>query len=90
MKCQLLCRPCPVAKGAEDRPEPTHGTYYVYWYYGCRCESCKAATARKSALLRAKRLGKDAVNGEFSVTEARNGEGSECVSAAQSPLPLPR
>ena len=41
--------PCHVAKGAEDRPEPTHGTYYVYWYYGCRCESCKAANARKSA-----------------------------------------
>jgi 5-methylcytosine-specific restriction endonuclease McrA len=25
-KCQLLCRPCHVAKGAEDRPEPAHGT----------------------------------------------------------------
>jgi hypothetical protein len=90
LKCQLLCRPCHVAKGAEDRPEPTHGTYYVYWYYGCRCESCKAANARKSAALRAKRLEKDAVNGEFSVTEARNDDGPGCVSAAQSPLSLPR
>ena len=59
LKCQLLCRPCHVAKGAEDRPEPTTGTYYVYWYYGCRCESCKAANARKSAALRVKRLEKD-------------------------------
>jgi hypothetical protein len=52
-----------VAKGAEDRPEPAHGTYYVYWYYGCRCESCEAANARKSAALRAKRLEKYARNG---------------------------
>ena len=31
-KCQLLCKPRHVAKGAEDRPELAHGTYYVYWY----------------------------------------------------------
>jgi hypothetical protein len=31
-KTQLLCKPCHVAKGAEDRPELRHGTYYVYWY----------------------------------------------------------
>jgi hypothetical protein len=31
-KCQLRCKPCHVAKGAEDRPELAHGTYYVYWY----------------------------------------------------------
>jgi hypothetical protein len=52
LKCQLLCRPCHVAKGAEDRPEPTHGTYYVYWYYrlsvrvmqgGERSEECCAS-----------------------------------------------
>jgi 5-methylcytosine-specific restriction endonuclease McrA len=35
-KCQLLCKPCHVAKGAEDRPELKHGTYHVYWYWNCR------------------------------------------------------
>ena len=54
-KCQLLCKPCHVAKGAEDRPEPKHGTYYVYWYWNCRCELCKAANAAKSAALAAKK-----------------------------------
>ena len=29
-KTQLLCKPCHVAKGAEDRPELPHGVYYVY------------------------------------------------------------
>ena len=29
---KLLCKSCHVAKGAEDRPELAHGTYYVYWY----------------------------------------------------------
>jgi 5-methylcytosine-specific restriction endonuclease McrA len=48
LKCQLLCRECHVAKGIEDRPEPAH-SYYRYWYYGCRCATCKAANARKSA-----------------------------------------
>jgi hypothetical protein len=43
------------AKGAEDRPELKHGTYHVYWYWNCRCDPCKAANARKSAALRAKR-----------------------------------
>jgi hypothetical protein len=55
-KCQLLCKPCHVAKGAEDRPELKHGTYHVYWYWNCRCDLCKAANARKSADLRAKKL----------------------------------
>jgi hypothetical protein len=55
-KCQLLCKPCHVAKGAEDRPALIHGTYHVYWYWNCRCQDCKAANARKSAALRAKRL----------------------------------
>ena len=55
-RTQLLCKPCHVAKGTEDRPEPVHGTYYVYWYYSCRCTACKAANACKSAALRAKRL----------------------------------
>lgn len=54
-KCQLLCKPCHVAKGAEDRPEPKHGTYYVYWYWNCRCDPCKAANAAKSAALAAKK-----------------------------------
>jgi hypothetical protein len=35
LKTQLLCRPCHVVKGKEDRPEPSHG-YYRYWYYGYR------------------------------------------------------
>jgi hypothetical protein len=54
-KCQLLCRKDHVAKGAEDRPTLNHGTYYVYWYYGCRCPECKAANAAKSARMRAQR-----------------------------------
>lgn len=54
-KCQLLCKPCHVAKGAEDRPELAHGTYYVYWYWNCRCDLCKAANAAKSATLAAKK-----------------------------------
>ena len=54
-KCQLLCPPCHLAKAREDRPEPAH-SYYRYWYYGCRCEICRAANAAKSARLRARRL----------------------------------
>jgi hypothetical protein len=54
-KTQLLCKPCHVTKGAEDRPELRHGTYHVYWYWNCRCRECKAANARQSAALRAKR-----------------------------------
>ena len=53
LKCQLLCRPCHLEKGVEDRPEPAH-SYYRYWYYGCRCEVCRAANARKSAAQRAR------------------------------------
>jgi len=56
LKCQLLCRECHVAKGIEDRPEPVH-SYYRYWYYGCRCATCKAANARKSARQRERKLG---------------------------------
>ena len=56
LKCQLLCPPCHVEKGAEDRPEPAHG-YYRYWYYGCRCELCRAANAAKSARLRRQKRG---------------------------------
>jgi hypothetical protein len=52
LKTQLLCKPCHLDKGAEDRPEPAHGTYYVYWYYSCRCDACRAANAAKSARLR--------------------------------------
>ena len=54
LKCQLLCPPCHLEKGAEDRPEPAH-SYYRYWYYGCRCAECRAANARKSAALRARK-----------------------------------
>ena len=57
LKCQLLCRECHVAKGIEDRPDPAH-SYYRYWYYGCRCATCKAANARKSARQRERKLGK--------------------------------
>ena len=50
-----ICRTCHVAKGIEDRPEPAH-SYYRYWYYGCRCATCKAANARKSARQRERKL----------------------------------
>lgn len=43
-KCQLLCKPCHVAKGREDRPEVPHGLYR-YEYYRCRCEVCRAANS---------------------------------------------
>jgi hypothetical protein len=56
LKAQLLCKSCHVAKGAEDGPELKHGTYHVYWYWNCRCDLRKAANARKSAGLRAKKL----------------------------------
>jgi hypothetical protein len=39
----------------EDRPELQHGTYYVYWYWNCRCDPCKAANAAKSAALAVKK-----------------------------------
>jgi hypothetical protein len=51
----LLCKPCHVSKGADDRPQLQHGTYYVYWYWNCRCDPCKAANATKSAALAAKK-----------------------------------
>jgi 5-methylcytosine-specific restriction endonuclease McrA len=54
-KCQLLCKSCHVAKGAEDRPELRHGTYYIYWYWSCRCDPCRAANAAKSAAVLAKK-----------------------------------
>jgi hypothetical protein len=82
LKCQLLCCPCHIDKGAEDRPEPVHG-YYRYWYYGCRCADCRAANAAKSARLRT-------TNSEFSVTVPANHEDPERVSAAQDGNLLPR
>jgi hypothetical protein len=47
-KCQLLCRPCHIDKGAEDWPPVAHGLY-MYEYYRCRCEVCRAANAIASA-----------------------------------------
>jgi hypothetical protein len=48
LKTQLLCRPCHIAKGAEDRPEVPHGLYR-YEYHKCRCEVCRAANSIASA-----------------------------------------
>ena len=102
-KTQLLCKPCHVIKGAEDRPELKHGTYYVYWYWNCRCQDCKAANARKSAALRAKRLPSAPeltgepnsqlvahLNREFSVGRPPNKGASDHVNAGQRPIRLPR
>jgi 5-methylcytosine-specific restriction endonuclease McrA len=55
LKCQLLCPPCHVEKGKEDRPEPPHGEYR-YWYWRCRCDVCRAANAAKSARQRRAKL----------------------------------
>ena len=63
LRCQLLCKPCHQAKGAEDRPEPPHGIYR-YSDLGCRCAICRAANAAKSARRRARRR----ANGDFAVT----------------------
>jgi len=64
-KTQLLCKPCHVAKGAEDRPELKHGTYHVYWYWNCRvrslqggersqeCRAASQATQRHASYKRA-------------------------------------
>jgi hypothetical protein len=47
-KCQLLCRPCHIAKGAEDRPEVPHGLYrHEYWR--CRRDVCRGANSVASA-----------------------------------------
>jgi hypothetical protein len=54
LKCQLLCRPCHVTKGREDRPEPRR-SYYRYWYYGCRCPGRTEANAEKGRGQREKR-----------------------------------
>ena len=85
-KTQLLCKPCHMAKGAEDRPDLKHGAYYVYWYWNCRCDPCRAANARKSAALRAKR--RDmlpatsepgiSVNSDYTVTSTPTGESRTC------------
>ena len=53
LKTQLLCRPCHVAKGVEDRPEPAHGLYR-YWYWCCRCSVCRAANSEKTRRQRAR------------------------------------
>lgn len=43
-KCQLLCSPCHKRKTQENRdhgrPLPTHGSYWRYRKYKCRCASC--------------------------------------------------
>jgi hypothetical protein len=65
-KCQLLCRPCHIAKGAEDRPEPAHGLYrYEYWR--CRCATCRAANAAASARQRARKLVRSRALGDQTV-----------------------
>jgi hypothetical protein len=73
LRCQLLCRSCHRAKGAEDRPGPPHGIYR-YSDLGCRCEVCRATNAAKSAKRRARR--KASVNDDFTVT-SRSAEGRD-------------
>jgi hypothetical protein len=50
-KTQLLCKPCHVTKGAEDRPELAHGTLYVYSYWRCRwsVQGCERGQERGSS-----------------------------------------
>lgn|SRR5215471_3285297 len=87
LKCQLLCPDCHREKGAEDRPEVPCGSYYKYWYWGCRCAECRAANAAKSARLRAQRL---AVNGDFAVASRSTKEPSDSERAGQTGQQLPR
>ena len=45
-KCQLLCRPCHIAKSLECGDMPplaVHGTHAMYRHYGCRCDECRRA-----------------------------------------------
>jgi hypothetical protein len=42
-KCQLLCRPCHIARTAAARPPRRHGTRASYKYGRCRCDSCRSA-----------------------------------------------
>ncbi len=47
-----------VRGGVAEHPaaaELQHGTYYVYWYWNCRCDPCTAANAAKGAALAAEK-----------------------------------
>jgi 5-methylcytosine-specific restriction endonuclease McrA len=62
-KCQLLCRPCHLAKtkergentggGRNKLTEIPHGTNSGYTYWKCRCDSCRTAQRAYKARWRA-------------------------------------
>jgi hypothetical protein len=83
-RCQLLCMICHREKGAEDRPEVPH-SYYRYWYWGCRCDVCRAANTRKGAALRAKKLEKDSINRGFRRLRPQTTEGLSAFPLLRSP-----
>lgn len=56
-KCQLLCRPCHVAKTSESgewAQAAQHGKRAMYMRHGCRCDDCLAwhAEYRRRGVLR--------------------------------------
>lgn len=59
VKCQLLCKPCHIAKTKRDLgqpPEPLHGTTTRYTHWKCKCEICRTArNARSREYMRKRR-----------------------------------
>lgn len=58
IKCQLLCRPCHVAKSFEQGDVPgkpaEHGSFAKYRHHGCRCKECTEANRLKAEAYRIK------------------------------------
>lgn len=55
---QLLCKPCHKKKTDEEwdysTPKASHGTYWMYRKYNCRCDKCVEAYKEKSKQWRKK------------------------------------
>ena len=58
-KCQVLCRPCHLAKSIEGGEMPSmistfqHGTVTMYVRHKCRCPACRACNAARQRRQRA-------------------------------------
>jgi hypothetical protein len=47
-KCRLLCKPCHIERTREQLSRITHGTYWCYTKYKCRCTECHEAFTVKN------------------------------------------